>query len=108
VLPFLLWKSNMYYTFGVCVCRLMCKHAMLRIILSSVAFPAGKNHISPHYLTKDTIFLEKKLFNKKCFFHYFLPTWSNIFLTLKRIQRDILMYVYWSSRKEPVILVRFE
>jgi len=80
---------------------------MLRIILSSVAFPVVGHHIFPHYLTKGKIFGEKKLFNTKCFFQYSLPIWSNISLILKRTERYILIYKYWSSCKEPVILVRF-
>ena len=63
-------------------------------------------HILPHYLINDTIF-EKKLFNIKCVFWYFLQLLSETFLILRRTERDMINIIYWSSCKVLVILVRF-
>jgi hypothetical protein len=50
---------------------------------------------------------EKRLLNIKCVFWYSLQLLSEIFLILRRIQRDIAINVRLSSCKIPVILVRF-
>jgi hypothetical protein len=70
-------------------------------ILPSVAQPTLQR--SPHYLTKDKI---KKL-KVKSVFWFSLQLLSEIFLILRRIQRDIVINTYKPSSKVPVVLVRF-
>jgi hypothetical protein len=58
-----------------------------------------------HYLINSTIFGGKKLSNLNvCLI--FSTDLSETFLSLKRIQRDMIINVYRSSCKVPVILVR--
>jgi len=56
VQPFLGWKSNMYYTFWVCVCSLwhpaFIAHAPYYIFIWSLP----SIQYFPHYLKKSTIF----------------------------------------------------
>jgi hypothetical protein len=63
-------------------------------------------HIFPHYLINGTIF-EIMLLNIKCVFWFSLQLLSEIFLVLRRSERDMIISVYWSSCRQPVILIRF-
>jgi len=60
----------------------------------------------PHYLINGTIF-GKKLLNTECVFWFSLQRLSEIFLILRRIERDIIKNVYRSSCKVPVIFLDF-
>jgi hypothetical protein len=51
-------------------------------------------YIFPHYLTNGTIFGKKKLLNTECMFWFSLQLSSETFLTLRRIQRDIIIHVH--------------
>jgi hypothetical protein len=62
-----------------------------------------------HYLINSTIFGKKKLSNiRKMCVLIFSTGLSVTFLSLKRIQRDIITNVHMSLCKVPVILVRFQ
>jgi hypothetical protein len=69
-----------------------------RVRLYSIPFP--------HYLINCTIF-EKKLFNVKCLFRFFLQLSSKKFLILRRNEQDVMKIVHWYSRQVAVLLVRF-
>ena len=75
------------------------------------------SHIVIRGLPRSTIFFHmislKARFSKKIYilikkgvFLYSLQILSETFFILRRIERDMTKNVYWSSRKEPVMLVR--
>ena len=57
--------------------------------------------IFPHYLTKGKILGEKNIEYKICVL-------SEIYLILRRVQRDIFINVHWSSCKMAVIIFIIE
>jgi hypothetical protein len=82
-----------------------CKtHEQYRIVICGLSVPTV---FIPHYFVNGTIF-EKKLLNIKCVSWFSLQLSSEIFLILRRIQRDTVISLKTSSRKVPVILVAFE
>jgi hypothetical protein len=91
-----------YYTFWVCVCSLRYPASKrIRCVILSLRL----YNIIPHYLMNGTVF-GKKLLSMKCVFSVSLKYLSEIFLILRRIQRDIIINLRRSSCKVPVILVR--
>jgi len=66
-------------------------------ILSSVTCPA------PLYFS----FLKQVLLNTKCVFWFSPQISSETFLTLRRIWRDIILHVHWSSCTVPLLLSEF-
>ena len=75
-------------------------------ILSSVACPALQ--FFPHYLINGMIFEKKILSNMKCVFWSSLNILSEIFLILRRTERDMIKNVYWQSKKCPLFLSCFK
>ena len=49
----------------------------------------------------------QKILNTKCVFRLSLQILSETFLVLRRMERDVIKYVYWSSCKVPATVVRF-
>jgi len=85
---------------------LVTQHAkcMRPIILSLVCLAIQNFSTLPH---KRYDFFGTKLLNTKREFWFFIQGLSETFLSLKGIQQDIIVNVLKSSRKIPVILVRF-
>jgi len=73
-------------------------------ILSSVTCPLYS--ICPNYLINCAIFEKKNLLNTKCVFWFSLQLLSETFLIIRRNERDMIVNVYRSACKVPVILVR--
>ena len=93
---------------SVCVLvALVIQHAkrMLCIMLSSVTSLAAPYF--QHYLISGTIFVKQDVEHKLCVFWFSLQIVSETFLTLRIIQRDVVINMETSSRKVPVILVGF-
>ena len=78
---------------------------MRRFVLLSVACLAVP-YFSTSFLKQDDF--RKKLLNIKCVVWFYLRLLSEIFLILRRIQRDIVINVHTSSCKVPVILSGFK
>jgi hypothetical protein len=58
------------------------------------------------YLKNGTIF-EIEVIENESVFKFSLQLLSETFLNLRRTERDMMMNVYWDSRKMPFILVAF-
>jgi hypothetical protein len=69
-------------------------------------WPVPLYSISPHYLTNGTIF-ETKSYQRENVFHFFLQISSEIFLILRRIQRDSIINVHRSFVKYTLFLSGF-
>jgi hypothetical protein len=90
-------QSNKYYILWVCVCCLMYPACNAHAASSYChLWPARLYSIFPHYLINGTI-VEKTLLDIKCVF-WFLYNLCLAFLILRKIQRDIIINVYMSSK----------
>jgi hypothetical protein len=92
------WKSNKYYVFSVYVCSL--SYAPYY----NVIYCLSGCTIFFHIISYKGRFSEKVIEHKMCVL-IFSTNLSETFLILRRIQRDIIINVQWSSSKVPVILV---
>ena len=103
--PLLQRKSNDYYKTCVCVCVCVCVFVTLGIQHSMCMRYIVIYNIFPRYLRQHGF--ENELLNFKCVFRVFIQLLSEIFLILRRTERDIIENVYWFSCKVPFILIRF-
>ena len=93
------------HNLSVCICNLRypaCNaHAPYYHLWSAPLYS-----IFPRHLINRMI-IEKKILNTKCVFWFSLQILSETFLILIRNERNMITNVHSSSRKVPVILVRF-
>jgi len=108
VQPLLQWKSNMYYILWDCVCSLK----YIRCNTHAPYFclwPAQLYNIFPHCLINGTNSnKQNRHWTWKVCFDFSPSLLPEIFLILKRTERDMINSVYWSSRKATFILVKFK
>ena len=107
--PFLPRKSNLYSIFLVCVSSISypaCKvHVLYYIVICS---PSDSTIILCTVLETAPFLGGKILLNVKCVFWFSLQHLSEIFLIVWQIQWDIIRNVHKPSRKELIILIKFE
>jgi len=65
-------------------------------------WPVWLYSIFSHYLTNGTT-CEKNLLQMKCVFWFSLQIWSDIFVVLRRIRRDVIINARKSSCKVPIL-----
>jgi hypothetical protein len=62
---------------------------------------AGPTIFFSHIISQTTLFSKTKLLNIKCVFLFPLQLMSETFLILRRIWRDIILHIHWSSYTPP-------
>jgi len=105
--PLLQWKSKEYYILRVCICSLSYPACNAPAPYCHL-WPAPLYNISPHYLINRTILVKKKNVteHKMCVL-IFSTNFPEIFLILRRNERDVITNVYRSACKVPVLGVKF-
>ena len=101
-------KINEYYTTWVCVfVALGIQHAMRMRHIIICGLPHST--IFFHIFSQTAQFSKKKktLPNTKCVFWFYLQILPEIFLIVRRIDRDMIKIVRWYACKVPFTLVRF-
>jgi hypothetical protein len=94
VQPLLQWKSNECYTTSACAfVTLGIQHA--KRMFHFVLWPAPLYNIFPHYLINGTIF--EKVTEHKMSVLIFYTNLSEKFLILRRILRNIFVYLHRST-----------
>jgi hypothetical protein len=106
VQPLLKWKNSKYYTPLVSICSLMYTSCNAHAPYFH-PWPVPLYNIFPHYHIDGTIFGGKKLLNIKYVFCFYLQLLSEIFLILRRTERDRIKNVHRSSCKVPLLLSDF-
>ena len=81
-----------------CLSYPACKSYLYFVALCCHTWRIWLHRMLPHYLINNTTLGKKKILNIKCAFWFSLHLSCEIFLILRRIRRDIILYVYWSSR----------
>jgi hypothetical protein len=97
-------KQWVLHNLSVCICSLRFPACNARAPYCHL-WPAPLYNIFPHYLINLTIF-EKKLPNVKLCFEFLYNLFWNFFI-LRKIERDMIKNVYWSSCEVLFMLVRF-
>jgi hypothetical protein len=104
VLP---WKSNKYYAFWVCVCRLSYPASTAHVVFYTVICGLSGSAIFFCIISYTARGRENVIEHKMCVL-IFSTTFVSKFLILKRIQRFIIINVQRSSCKVTVVLVGFQ
>jgi hypothetical protein len=98
-------KQWVLHNLSMCVCSLMYPACNAHAPYGQMR-PALLCNIFPQYHINGKIFGKMKK-KKKCVFWFSPQLLPEIFLILRRNERDMIKNVYWSSRTVPFIPVRF-
>jgi hypothetical protein len=60
-----------------------------------------------HIIPNTARFSKDMLLNKKCVFEFSLQHLSETFFTLRRIERNVIEDIYWSSCNVPLVMLDF-
>jgi len=90
------WKVNKYYTLRERVCGFRYTACNVHDPCCHL-WPVWLYSIFPHYLINDKNF--EKVFERKMYVMIFSTSFSEKFLISRRIEREVIKNVYWSSCK---------